>query len=106
YQRSGFVFQLRAPSASRMFPELCLCAAGHQDARKSKYPAVPPRIVAPILLSRKSLATWQGFFQHSWGVFFGVRKLACAFRSPSNSRRTKGGSKLSKLPHSKEHSGT
>src|SRR5213592_5163318 len=100
YQRSGFVFQLRAPSASGMFREFCLRTACHQDASKLEYPVAPPRIVTPILPSLKSFATWQGFFQHSWGVFFGVRKLAFALRSPSNSRRTKGGSKLSKLPHS------
>ena len=102
YHRSGFVFQLRAPSASGMFPEFRLCTAGHQDARK--YPAASPRIVAPILLSRKSLATWQGFFQHSWGVFFGVRKLACAFRSPSNSMRTKAAASCRTPKSTVEHS--
>src|SRR5439155_20337332 len=102
YQRSGFVFQLRAPSASGMFPEFRLCTAGHQDARK--YPAASPRIVAPILLSRKSFATWQGFFRHSWGVFFGVRKLACAFRSPSNSMRTKAAASCRTPKSTVEHS--
>ena len=88
YQRSGFVRQ-RVPPASVMSAEFCLRTSAQRDARKSKYPAASPRIVAPILLSLKSFATWQGFSQHSWGVFFGVRKLAFALRSPSNSARTK-----------------
>src|SRR2546425_10365062 len=44
----------------------------------------------------------QGFFQHSWGVLFGVRKLACAFPEAEQPHTNKGGSKL---PHSKAHSG-
>jgi len=34
------------------------------------------------------------FFQHSWGVPFGVRKLACAFPAPEQLHTNKGGSKL------------
>src|SRR5438067_4925927 len=57
---------------------------------------------ASVLLNRKSLATWQGFLQHSWRVLSGVRKLARAFPEPEQLHTNKGGSKL---PHSKEHSG-
>jgi hypothetical protein len=55
-----------------------------------------------VLLTRKSFATWQGFFQQSWDVLFGVRKLACALTEPEQLHANEGGSKL---PHSKEQSG-
>jgi len=38
-------------------------------------------------------------------LFFGVRKLACALGATEHFHPHESGSKLSKLPHSKERSG-
>ena len=46
----------------------------------SRNQRISPRDAKSQENAQKSFANWQGFFQQSWYVLFGVRKLAIASR--------------------------
>src|SRR5437667_4952656 len=61
--------------------------------------------ICTITTNPKILCNPARIFPTFLWFFFGVRKLACALTYSEQTPREKSGSKLSKLPHSKQHSG-